>query len=100
MDLVLELFDTYLFDYMYAFVLPAHHPHPALKNSTATFSSMREGPTPSQYVFHPASEYLSFPPSDWAYKSVWARDDIYRQAVSLFLITWYESRLPSFLLSH
>lgn len=99
MDLVLELFDTFLFDYMYAYLLPAQQSHPALKNSTVTFSSLREGPTPTHYVYYPASEYLSFTPSDFAYKSLWARDDIYRQALSLFLITWYHALLLKFFFS-
>jgi len=94
MDIVLEGFDTYLFDRIYAHFLPATPgsvAYNAFKSvANATVSSMREAPTAhyNNFQYHPASKYISFEPSSWAYRSSWQRDDPYRQALSLFLITW------------
>ncbi|KAI9810968.1 MAG: c-5 sterol desaturase [Pycnora praestabilis] len=92
MDIILEVLDTFAFDRLYATVLPASRAGAtvnSLKNvaSSTTFSSMREVPTPA-YKYHAASQYLHFEPSQWAYMSAWPRDNIYRQSLSLFLITW------------
>ena len=88
MDVVLDILDTYLFDRLYATLLPASSIHVAqnfVKDAvTTTFSSMREAPTP--YSF--ASQYVQLEPSPYAYLSTWRRDNIYRQALSLYLITW------------
>ena len=95
MDIVLEIFDTLLFDRLYGTILPASPTSrlgQALKHAaTATFSSIREGATmtPTQkYVYKPASQIISLQPTAWTYSSTWARDNPYRQATSLFLITW------------
>ena len=96
MDIVLEAFDAYLFDSLYAQLFPAT-PGPiaynAIKSATAnsTFSSVREEPTAyyNNYQYQPASQYISFSPSKYAYMSSLPRDNMWRQAVSLFTITWY-----------
>ncbi|KAL1608378.1 c-5 sterol desaturase [Paraconiothyrium brasiliense] len=91
MDLVLEGFDSFLFDPIYATLLPAKTPG---LSPNATFSSLREVPTAASYAaqnnwqYEPASQYLSFTPGKYAYMSEWARDDWRRQLVTLFLITW------------
>ncbi|KAF2457076.1 hypothetical protein BDY21DRAFT_304056 [Lineolata rhizophorae] len=84
MDIVLEVADTFLFDRAYAALLPApyHGPGAAAATANATFSSMRE------WEFNPASDYLSFAPGDHAWMSQWDRDNVWRQFVSLYLITW------------
>ncbi|KAF2657411.1 hypothetical protein K491DRAFT_326410 [Lophiostoma macrostomum CBS 122681] len=87
MDLVLELFDTYAFDALYATLLPAK----SNPSANATYSSAREIPTaspPAAWQWQPASQYLSFPPSDYAWQSSVPRDDWRRQFVTLYLITW------------
>jgi Delta7-sterol 5-desaturase len=96
MDIVLEVFDTYALDRIYAAVLPASSTSFIAQYvkgvATSTFSSMREmgTQTPTQkYIYQPASKYLNFTPSSWAYASALPRDNIYRQFISLFLITWY-----------
>ncbi|MCJ1342268.1 c-5 sterol desaturase [Peltigera leucophlebia] len=89
MDVVLEVFDTFLFDRLYATVLPSslasYSRIIGLKNVNSTFSSMREIPTglptPSNYLFQ-------LEPSEYAYMSAWSRDNIWRQGLSLYLITW------------
>ncbi|KAF2176259.1 hypothetical protein K469DRAFT_678885 [Zopfia rhizophila CBS 207.26] len=88
MDLVLEAFDTFLFDPIYATLLPAQSS--AFKANT-TFSSVREIPAtypPSTWQYQPASNYISFEPGKYAYMSQWARDDWRRQFLSLYMITW------------
>ncbi|PVI07611.1 hypothetical protein DM02DRAFT_512356 [Periconia macrospinosa] len=89
MDVVLEAFDTYLFDPLYATLLPAGS---SVLTPNATYSSLREVPTAAPYAsaweYKPASQYVSFTPGKYAYMSQWSRDDMRRQFLSLFLITW------------
>lgn len=96
MDIVLEIFDTFIADYCYAFVLPASKPSAAFQSvkhaATSTFSSLREGATPitgNGYSWQPATSYYSLEPSQYAYMSAWPRDNGYRQLLSLYLITWF-----------
>ncbi|KAK5654146.1 hypothetical protein OQA88_7577 [Cercophora sp. LCS_1] len=83
MDVVLELTDTFMFDYMYAWLLPAKlhdfPDHAALNASARSFS---------QWEYKPATSFISFEPSEAAYTSAWDRDNILRQSLSLFLIMW------------
>ncbi|KAH8895145.1 hypothetical protein GQ53DRAFT_78652 [Thozetella sp. PMI_491] len=84
MDIVLEVSDTFLWDYMYAWLLPAKHApydYPdLLANSTEqTFSA---------WQYKPSTAFFSLQPSQAAYMSAWNRDNIYRQGITLFLITW------------
>lgn len=88
MDIVLEVFDTFAFDRLYATILPTLQAIPNGRNSpnvaTSTFSSLREMPT----VIHPASQFFQLEPTKYAYMSVWPRDNVWRQGLSLYLITW------------
>ncbi|KAF2261190.1 C-5 sterol desaturase [Lojkania enalia] len=88
MDIVLEGLDTYLFDVIYATLLPAQSP--IVPGNATTYDSLKSpvGFQPRTWEFIPASEYVSFPPGKYAYMSSWARDDWRRQWLSLFLITW------------
>jgi lathosterol oxidase len=94
MDVILEVLDTYAFDRLYATVLPLTSSMLAMStvgdfagSSNATWSSMAHGFTP--YQFEPASKYFSVEPSSYAYMSRLPRDNMARQAISLFFITWY-----------
>lgn len=87
MDIALELCDTYIFDYMYSAVLPAK-PAPYSLNGGAGNSTVFDFKAAPPWQFEPASSIISFSPSDAAYTSQWNRDNIFRQAFSLFLITW------------
>ena len=84
MDVVLEVTDTFMFDYMYAWLLPAKlhdfPDHVAANASARAFST---------WQYKPATVFLSLEPSEAAYMSAWSRDNIFRQSVSLFLIMWY-----------
>lgn len=89
MDVVLEVFDTFLFDRLYATVLPSslvsYNQTIGFKNINPTLSSMREIPTglptPSNFLFQ-------LEPSEYAYMSAWPREHLWRQGLSLYLITW------------
>lgn len=97
MDIILEGFDKYLFDYAYANLLPIPtYTPPALRSgpTDATFAVSGE-PVATHihngYSYQPASQYISFQPTDWAYVSRWPRDHLLRQTISLYLITWYRN---------
>ncbi|KAL2216902.1 sterol delta 5,6-desaturase ERG3 [Thermoascus aurantiacus ATCC 26904] len=90
MDIVLEVWDAFLGDRLYATLLPASLvssvTFPADKgvfNGTLSFFSQ-----PESYVYKPATKFFRLEPSKYAYMSAWPRDNIYRQSVSFFLITW------------
>ncbi|KAI9797740.1 MAG: c-5 sterol desaturase [Candelina submexicana] len=104
MDIVLEAFDTFIFDRVYATLVPASPADAQLSLNAsrnvaadATFSSVRELPTVYQY--HAASKYLQFQPSPYAYLSRLPRDNIYRQAITLYLITWLFGLVVYFIFS-
>ena len=93
MDVILELFDVFVGDRMYAAALPAsltESPNWAtlIDDYNNTLSLFGNAQT---FVYKPATAYLYMEPSKYAYLSVWPRDNIFRQALSLFLITWYET---------
>ncbi|KAI0840620.1 C-5 sterol desaturase [Hypoxylon sp. FL0890] len=83
MDVVLEIADTFVGDYAYAWAHPAQStPYDFLDNTSNSTQHT------STWQFKTANPYFSFTPSKYAYMSAWDRDNIYRQAISLFLITW------------
>ncbi|MCJ1353076.1 MAG: c-5 sterol desaturase [Icmadophila ericetorum] len=88
MDVVLEVFDTFIFDRLYAGLLPATSidftTNIVKDAATTTFSSMHELPTP----YHAASQFLQLKPSQYASMSHLPRHNIWRQTISLYLITW------------
>lgn len=87
MDVVLEVFDTFLFDRFYAAALPASilvSPRHVVTNTTTTFSSMRELPT----AVARTNQFFHLEPSQYAYMSHWGRDNTWRQGISLYLICW------------
>lgn len=87
MDIVLEIADTFVLDRFYATLLPASpliHNKGLVKNATATFSSVRELPT----AIHGSGQFFQLEPSRYAHMSSWPRDNVWRQGLSLYLITW------------
>ncbi|KAI0480357.1 hypothetical protein GGR56DRAFT_625813 [Xylariaceae sp. FL0804] len=85
MDVVLELTDTFVADYVYAWAHPARpapYDFPQLSNSSSSEQTF------SSWQYKPASHYIQIEPSQYAYQSAWDRDNIYRQAITLYLITW------------
>jgi len=89
MDVVLEVFDTFAFDRLYAAALPAVSSFNTQKLApNATFANVGQLPSVSSYNYEPASRFMSFEPSEFAYMSQWSRNNAYRQGLSLFFITW------------
>lgn len=87
MDIILEVFDTFLFDRFWATVYPASsfkYTKNVVKDATSTFSSMRELPTP----IHSSTQFFHLAPSQFAYMSEWPRDNVWRQFFTLYLIIW------------
>ncbi|KAL8898623.1 MAG: hypothetical protein Q9192_001982 [Flavoplaca navasiana] len=88
MDIVLDVFDTFLFDRLYATAFPrsfvAGASPKVIEDATATFSSMRELPTAVRSL----NQFWNLEPSQYAVLSAWPRDNIWRQTLSLYLITW------------
>ncbi|KAL9099909.1 MAG: hypothetical protein Q9163_004651 [Psora crenata] len=99
MDIVLQVFDNLLFDRFWATVYPSSSiPSPKTVPqmlSTSTFLSIREMHTP----INASTQFLQLQPSKYAYMSQWPRDHIYRQFLSLYLITWIFGLLVYFILS-
>ncbi|OQO03703.1 hypothetical protein B0A48_10368 [Cryoendolithus antarcticus] len=102
MDVVLELADTFFFDRLYATILPSAPTSFSVFNPVSTLAAGFKGYDNETYAqqlggmggsrstwqYEPASQYLSVQPSQYAYQSQWDRDSIYRQFVSLYMITW------------
>lgn len=84
MDIVLEIADTFVGDHLYAWLMPARPApydlaHDDFTNgTTGTFSA---------WQYKPATHLIYLEPSEAAYMSAWPRDNIYRQAISLYTIT-------------
>lgn len=91
MDVVLEIADTFIFDPIYATLLPAAASQPFAANTT--YSSIAAEPTSytvphATWQYEPSTYLFSLQPGQSAYMSAWNRDDWRRQATTLFLITW------------
>jgi lathosterol oxidase len=98
MDIVLEIADTFIFDPLYAKLLPGGASQSFVAN--ATYSSFKEEPTSyvvphATWQYEPSTHYFSITPSKYAYESALPRDDWRRQALTLFLITWYAVSIRS-----
>lgn len=90
MDIILELWDTFIGDRLYSTLLPASLSSsvslPAFVNAAANTSMALFGPEP--YVYEQATQMIYLEPSKYAYLSAWPRNNVYRQFTSFFLITW------------
>lgn len=87
MDVALEIVDYYVADAIYAKLLPitrgaipSNSVYDAIENSTRQYGSTWEY-TPTTHLF-----YLE--PTEAAYESMWSRDNIYRQLITLMFIGW------------
>lgn len=81
MDIVLDVLDTFIFDRVYAALLPIS------AEVLANKPIVDDGALLSQYNQN-VGRYIDLPPSKWAALSSWSRDDIRRQTMSLFAISW------------
>ena len=85
MDVVLEVWDNFFADYVFAAAFPAQAapfdvPHGTLSNHTSA-------QTFSPWQYKPATQYWSLEPPPAAYMTSVPRDNIWRQLVSLYTIT-------------
>lgn len=91
MDIILELWDTFVGDRLYSALLPtslsASAGLPAFVNVANSTLSLFGATEP--FVYEPATQLIHLEPSKYAYLSAWPRNNIYRQFTSFFLITWY-----------
>lgn len=85
MDIVLELWDTFVGDRLYSALLPASLASPAA-DAVSPFALFGAS---SPFVYHPATQWIYLEPSKYAYMSAWPRNNLYRQFLSFFLIVWY-----------
>ncbi|KAL3425662.1 c-5 sterol desaturase [Phlyctema vagabunda] len=96
MDIALEVLDTYIFDYVYAALLPAHPAPYSLKDGPSNYTTPAQA---SPWHYEPSNTFFSLEPPEAAYKSAWTRDNIYRQSVSLYLVTWLAGAAIYFVVS-
>jgi Delta7-sterol 5-desaturase len=89
MDIINEICDTFVGDYVYAWAVPAR---PAPYDYPSHNSSAEQ--VFSTWHYKPATKLFSLTPSSAAYMSAWDRDNIYRQAINVWLITWYVVPYP------
>ncbi|KAK5696347.1 c-5 sterol desaturase [Elasticomyces elasticus] len=103
MDVVLEFVDTFLFDRLYANVLPissavsSFNPVSTIaaslkgydyNNTFNAAASLAEGSyARSGWQYIPSTQYFTLQPSEYAYMSKWDRDNVWRQLLSLYAIT-------------
>ncbi|RDW89329.1 putative c-5 sterol desaturase protein [Coleophoma cylindrospora] len=96
MDIVLEVVDTFGFDYAYAAILPAQPAPYSLKDGASNSTSPALS---SPWQYSPSNSIFQLRPREAAYMSAWTRDNPIRQFVSLFLITWIAGALIYFIVS-
>ncbi|KAJ5902480.1 hypothetical protein N7495_003008 [Penicillium taxi] len=101
MDIVLELWDTFIGDRIYASILPNSLASvtslPAFVNAANSSLALFGAPEPFNY--EPATKYFQLEPSKYAYLSAWPRNNIYRQFTSFFFITWIFGLIVYFLVA-
>ncbi|OJJ97370.1 hypothetical protein ASPACDRAFT_54091 [Aspergillus aculeatus ATCC 16872] len=90
MDIALEIWDTFIGDRLYSFLLPLSFSSsvsiPGV--NTAANSTLSLFGASEPYVYEPATQLFYLEPSKYAYLSAWPRNNIYRQFLSFFLIVW------------
>lgn len=85
MDIALEICDTFAFDYAYAKLFPARTiPYDLANGALSNFTAKAA----SSWQYEPATSLFSLEPSNAAYATSVPRDNIFRQFVNLFLMTW------------
>lgn len=87
MDVVLEVVDYFVADHAYAYFHPkppTPYDFPTPSNTTNTSAKAF-----STWTYKPATQFITLDPPEEAYMSAWDRDNPLRQALTLYLITWY-----------
>ncbi|GAB0143702.1 hypothetical protein EsHS_00004210 [Epichloe bromicola] len=86
MDIVLELTDTLIADYAYAYLYPIR---PELYDFSYEAATNISAQAFSSWTWKPATKFLQVQPSQAAYMSSLTRDNPYRQLATLIFITWF-----------
>lgn len=101
MDIILEIWDTFIGDRLYSTLLPTSLSSsvglPAFVNAANSTLALFGAAEP--FIYEPATQLIHLEPSKYAYLSAWPRNNIYRQFSSFFLITWYALNTSQALLS-
>jgi lathosterol oxidase len=85
MDIILEVVDAFIADPIYAYLAPAH---PAPYDFPAATAANTTAQTFSTWTYKPATQYLHIQPSQAAYMTSMPRDNVWRQFITLYCITW------------
>ena len=85
MDVILELTDTFVADHVYAWLFPQGSDS---SDSPSYLLSSYSNRRRTDWKYEPASALIHFEPSPAAYMSALDRDNVYRQFITLFLLTW------------
>lgn len=80
MDTILEIVDTFIADFAYAYLFPIGYSTKTEVNASAQVIAPR--------MWQPATELFQIEPSQAAYMSALTRTNVYRQASTLFFIAW------------
>ena len=90
MDIVLEVWDTFIGDPLYSKLLPLSLSSEVSSPGFASAgnSSLALFGANKPFVYEPATKLIYLEPSKFAYMSAWPRNNIYRQFLSFFLIVW------------
>ncbi|KJZ75120.1 Putative C-5 sterol desaturase [Hirsutella minnesotensis 3608] len=90
MDVVLDLYETFIGDHIFALLHPAQvTAHDAI--SAQGGGEWTPNPSSGQAIrcdYQPATKYFSVTPSPALCMSAWPRENIYRQGINLFLMFW------------
>ncbi|KAJ5658043.1 uncharacterized protein N7484_001692 [Penicillium longicatenatum] len=101
MDIILELWDTFIGDRMYSALLPnsiaSSVSLPGFVNAANSSLSLFGAAEP--FIYEPATQLIHLEPSKYAYLSAWPRNNMYRQFTSFFLITWIFGLLVYFVVA-
>lgn len=98
MDIILEVVDHYFADWAYAALVPADSfsTSATISSSYELYNNGTEGISKgASWEYTPSTHLFYLEPTAAAYESIWDRDNICRQAISLFFITWYDFPSPT-----
>jgi len=85
MDVILEIIDTFVADHVYAWLFPQGSDQ---SDGPSYLLSSHSNLSRIDWQYEPASTLIRFEPSPAAYMSALNRDNVCRQFMTLFLLTW------------
>jgi lathosterol oxidase len=94
MDVILEVFDQFVADHVFAYLLPLHPAPYDFPDATAANVSAK---ALSSWTYEPSSPFIQLEPSEAAYLSAWNRDHTIRQLITIFTFTCFFAYFTYFL---